>query len=675
MPPIEWSLDVPSLDSTIEKKIRISGWCFSTNIPVREVFVFIDGRKFQCKTQQPRPDVGIHFNEASYSANSGFIIDVELDVGDHTIDLVVKLAGIKPHQLVSQRKFTVFSRSYAEWVRQYDTIDDAKRFEIVAAIEKMAYKPLISVVMPVYNLPVELLNEAILSVTNQLYTHWELCIADDASPNPKIGKILRQHQERDSRIKVVFRKENGHISAASNSALELVSGDYIALLDHDDLLAENALFHIAEAINKNPDVQLIYSDEDKIDLDGVRSSPYFKCDWNYDLFLSHNMFCHLGVYKTSLVKEVGGFRVGYEGSQDYDLALRCIAKLPNSEQIHHIPRVLYHWRIMPGSTALNGSEKPYAMLAGERAINDHFARIGIKAKSEIVGHSYRIHYEIPDNQPLVSLIIPTRNGYKLIKQCVESILKKTSYKNYEILIIDNNSDDRKTIDYLESFENNPIVKVIRDEGVFNYSAINNRAVKASSGSIIGLVNNDIEVISPDWLTEMVSLAIQKDVGAVGARLLYPDSTLQHGGVILGIGGVAGHAHKYIDYTDKGYFGRGGLCQSFSAVTAACLIVRKTIYEQVGGLDEENLAVAFNDVDLCLKIRSIGFRNVWTPYAELYHHESATRGAEDTAEKKERFKGEVAYMQRKWANIIEHDPAYSPNLTLDKEDFDLAWPPR
>lgn len=675
IPPIEWSLDVPSRNSVIEKKFNISGWCFCVGQPVREVLVLIDGKKYFCDIQQPRPDIGINFEDAKYGNNSGFILGVELDVGRHTIDLIVTLGDQKPNRLIKGRKFMVSSHTYVEWIRRYDSIDDAKRGAIKAAIDLFAYKPLISVVMPVYNPPIELLNEAIQSVTNQLYQNWELCIADDASPNPEIENVLRQHEARDPRIKVVYRKKNGHISAASNSALELVSGGYITLLDHDDLLAENALFYIAKTINNKPDVQLIYSDEDKIDRNGVRLDPYFKSDWNYDLFLSQNMFSHLGTYKTSLVRDVGGFRIGYEGSQDYDLALRCIEKLQSFEQIHHIPHILYHWRVLPGSTALNSSEKPYAMLAGERAINDHFARAGINAKSELIGYGYRVHYGIPENKPLVSLIIPTRNGYRLIKKCIKSILKKTSYKNYEILIVDNGSDEYKTIKYLKSFDSNPIVRVIKYDGPFNYSAINNHAVKESLGSIIGLINNDIEVISPDWLTEMVSLAIQKDIGAVGARLLYPDSTIQHGGVILGIAGLAGHAHKHMHNILYGYCGRGALCQTFSAVTAACLVVRKNIYEQVGGLDEKNLAVAYNDIDFCLKIKSTGLRNVWTPYAELYHHESATRGVEDTEEKRKRFKGEVEYMRMKWADIIDHDPAYNPNLTLEKEDFDLAWPPR
>lgn len=539
-----------------------------------------------------------------------------------------------------------------------------------------AHKPLISVVMPCYNPKPEWLKEAIESVRRQLYPHWELCIADDASTDPAIRPILEDYSRRDARIKVVFRTLNGYISAASNSALALATGEYVALLDHDDLLAEHALFWVAEAINRQPNAGLIYSDEDKVSESGQRSNPYFKCDWNYDLFLSHNMICHLGVYKAGLLRDIGGFREGFEGSQDYDLALRCIEQL-DASQIIHIPRVLYHWRMHKNSTAQISDAKPYAYVAAERALNEHLARKGVSAQVERhpeINGCYRVRYALPEPAPLVTLIIPTRNGLHLIRQCLSSILEKTDYPHYEILVVDNGSDDPQTLAYFDSVVSDPRLRILRDDRPFNFSTLNNRAVQAARGELVGLINNDIEVINPQWLTEMVSIALQPRVGCVGARLWYPNNTLQHGGVVLGLGGVAGHSHKHLPKKHPGYFGRAVLQQSFSAVTAACLVIRRSIFLEVGGM-EESLKIAFGDVDFCLRVREAGYRNVWTPFAELYHHESATRGFEDTPEKKARFAGETQYLQDRWGRLLLSDPAYSPNLTLDREDFSYSCPPR
>ena len=567
------------------------------------------------------------------------------------------------------------SDDYADWVRQYCAITGTSREKIKSKIDKLVNKTLISILMPVYNPPLVMLKEAIKSVQNQLYSNWELCIADDASTDNSVRELLKECADKDHRIKVVFREKNGHISAASNSALELASGEYVALLDNDDLLHEEALFWIVKTIADHPAAGLIFSDEDKVDQTGRFYDPYFKPDWNPDLFLSHNMICHLGVYQTNLVRKLGGFRVGYEGAQDYDLALRCTEQL-QPKQIVHIPKVLYHWRSHPGSTAQAGSEKNYALLAGQRALNDHFTRIGISAKAELLDFGmYRAHYDIPHPAPLVSLIIPTRNGLNLVKQCITSLIDKTTYSNYEILIVDNSSDDPKILDYFTKVVSDARIRVLRDERPFNYSALNNAAVLYARGEYLGLINNDIEVITPQWLDEMMSLATQPNVGAVGARLWYPNDTLQHGGVISGLGGVAGHSHKHLPKGHPGYFYRAQLVQTLSAVTAACLIIKKDIYLQMGGLDEANLKVAFNDVDFCLRVQEAGYRNVWTPYAELYHHESATRGFEDTPEKQTRFSEEVLYMQKRWGNKLLHDPAYNPNLTLDREDFSFAWPPR
>lgn len=571
----------------------------------------------------------------------------------------------------------VLSRNdYQEWIKHFDKLTDNKRQELLSSVENFASKPLISIVMPTYNAKPEWLIEAIESVRNQIYPYWELCIADDASTDTKVREILKQYNEIDERIKVVFRHLNGHISVASNSALELAKGEWIALMDHDDLLSEHALYWVADAINSNHDIRIVYSDEDKIDEKGTRQNPYFKCEFNRSLFYSHNMISHLGVYQSDLIKKVGGFRAGYEGAQDHDLALRCIEQIDES-QIHHIPRVLYHWRVHFDSTAGGADAKPYAMRAGERALTEHFQRLSIAANVNYQHPGYRVRYELPEQLPLVSLIIPTRNGLALIKTCVESIRHKTTYQNYEIIIVDNASDDSECLAYFKKLthDSSSRIRVLRDERPFNYSALNNRAVQQANGEIIGLINNDIEVIEPDWLSEMVSHVIQPDVGAVGAKLLYPDNTVQHSGVVMGVGGVAGHAFKHFHMSDIGYFSRACVVNDFSAVTAACLLVMRKNFEMVNGLNEQELTVAFNDVDFCLRLKERGLRNVFTPFARLYHHESATRGMEDNPEKKARFNKEVSYMRNRWGKYLINDPCYSPNLTIEHEDFSLAWPPR
>jgi glycosyltransferase involved in cell wall biosynthesis len=562
---------------------------------------------------------------------------------------------------------------YQEWIRQHDTLDDVCRSALRTRSRTLKNRPLISIIMPTYNPQLEWLQEAIESVREQIYENWQLCIADDCSTNPDVRALLESYSKQDSRIKIVLRPANGHISAASNSALTEATGEWMALLDHDDILPEHALYFVAETINSYPNVCLIYSDEDKLDGSGKRCDPYFKCDWNQDLFYSQNLISHLGVYRKSIVDQIGGFREGYEGSQDYDLALRFIEKIAPS-QVHHIPRVLYHWRAHPQSTAHAAAAKPYAAIVGEKALNEHFERLGVNARSEYCGHGYRARYALPAKPRLVSLIIPTRNAHRLVRQCIESIRTKTLYRNYEIILVDNGSDDPESLRYFDELSTAG-VRVIRDDRPFNYSALNNSAVQLARGEIIGLINNDVEVIEPGWLCEMVSHAERLEVGAVGAKLLYPNNTVQHAGVVLGLGGVACHSHKHFDHDASGYFGRLKLISSFSAVTAACLVIRKDVFHQVGGLDEDNLTIAFNDVDFCLKVREAGYRNIFTPYTLLYHHESVTRGQDDTPEKRKRFSNEVKYMKKKWGSKLLIDPAYSPNLTLDREDFGLASTPR
>ncbi|SOE80812.1 Glycosyltransferase, GT2 family [Caballeronia arationis] len=568
--------------------------------------------------------------------------------------------------------------SYDAWIEQYDSLTSERLAHARDLMSAFELTPLISVIVPAYNSDEQFLTDMIQSVKDQLYPNWELCIADDHSSAPQVRTVLEREMARDSRIKVVFREQNGHISESSNSALAIAQGEYIALLDHDDLLPRHALMMVVRYINRHPDASMFYSDEDKLTPYGQRVSPYFKSDWNPELFLTQNMFSHLGVFRSAIVRAVGGFRRGFEGSQDHDLALRC-AEIAGADKIVHIPHVLYHWRISPGSTAGSGSEKPYAVIAGVKAVEEHFSRTRVNA---VVEQSFdqlsllRVRYAVPVPAPLVSILIPTRDGVDLLRQCIGSVIAKTSYTQYEIIVIDNGSEKPETLAYFEHIKDASNIRVLRDDSPFNFSALNNHAAVKAKGEYLCLLNNDIEVITPDWLEEMVGIASQPGNGAVGAALWYPNDTLQHGGVLIGLGGVAGHMHSNLIRGHFGYFGRAAVTQNLSAVTAACLVIRKSIYDEVGGLDER-LAVAFNDVDFCLRVRDAGYRNVWTPHAELYHHESATRGSDMLPEKYERFVKEVRWMEAQWGEALSFDPAYNPNLDTNTAvaPFSLAHPPR
>lgn len=566
-----------------------------------------------------------------------------------------------------------FSIGYEDWIEEIETPNLPESSVCIATIEKMNEKPLISVLVPVFNTPDEYLRECINSVIAQSYPHWELCIADDASTDSSVRATLEEFKRIDPRIHVVYREKNGHISKTSNSALKIATGEFVALLDHDDLLATNALYFIAVAINERTDAQILYSDEDKLNSEGVRYEPHFKSDWNPDLFFSQNYVSHLGVFKRELLTQIDGFRSGVEGSQDQDLLLRCLPFIA-AEQIIHIPRVLYHWRAADGSTALRPGEKNYTTLAGIKSLTDYFKEngpAGVQVLEGMASNTYHIKYPLPVPNPVVSLLIPTRDRLHLVETCVRSILTKSTYRNFEIIILDNGSIEPDTLSFFKTIQSEDSrVKVLRYDHPFNYSAINNFGVQNSKGTLIGLINNDIEVISSEWLTEMVRHVSRPEVGCVGAKLYFEDDTVQHGGVICSLGGVAGHSHKYFPRNNVGYFHRLVLTQSLSAVTAACLLVRREVYDQVAGLDEINLKVAFNDVDFCLKVREAGYRNLWTPYAELYHYESISRGTEDTPEKLARFQSEVAFMQNKWGSALKYDPYYNPNLTKDREDFSI-----
>ncbi|HHD82338.1 MAG TPA: glycosyltransferase family 2 protein [Campylobacterales bacterium] len=548
---------------------------------------------------------------------------------------------------------------YTQWIKQNERMIEKIHFE---------YQPLISIIMPTYNTNTKWLKQAINSVLNQNYLNWELCIADDASTSKETIETLKSYDKKYEKVKVIYRDQNGHISAASSSALSLASGDYIVLFDHDDMLASFALYEVVKLLNNNDNLKLIYSDEDKIDEENNRFSPHFKSDWNKDMFLSQNYISHLTVIHKDILDKTEGFRVGFEGSQDYDLLLQVLKYIEPSE-IAHIPKILYHWRAIEGSTAQDGNAKLYTTSAGIKALKSHFSENKeITVEQGLLPNTYKVNYPIKGS-PKVSIVIPTRNSYNLLFNSISSILNQTAYKNYELIVIDNQSTDEDTLAYLDELRKMNNIHVFSYDKPFNYAAINNFAVSKTTGEFILLLNNDTEVMDPFWLTEMLQHAQREEIGIVGAKLYYEDRSIQHAGVVLGIGGIAGHAHKYFSQDDHGYFSRLKIIQNYSAVTGACMLVKKSIYLEVGGL-EEQLKVAFNDIDFCLKVLKGGYRNLWTPYAELIHYESKSRGLEDTPEKKQRFEEEQRFMKKRWEKELLGDRCYNPNLTLESENFTL-----
>lgn len=557
--------------------------------------------------------------------------------------------------------------SYADWVNHYDRLTHSMVEQFKSDIATADHLPTFSIIVPTYKTPLSLLQAMVSSVRHQIYPHWELCIADDASEDPELHRYLEE-LSADERIKVMIREQNGHISACSNSALALADGEWTVLLDHDDELTADALYQLARVIWEHPSVRMIYSDEDKLDAKGGRARAYFKPAFNREMLRSNNYITHLACYRTDELKALGGFREGFEGAQDHDLVLRYTERLRPSE-IVHIPIVLYHWREHEGSTSTGIGVKNYALDAGQKAVAEHLARTGLQGSVEANSRGYyTVAYDVPNPPPSVAIVIPTRNQVALLKACIRSIRDKTAYKNYRVVVINNGSDCQKTLQFLDQLDGESWATVLHDERPFNYSQLNNHAVDQVDADFVLLMNNDIEVISPNWLCEMMSTAVQPDVGAVGAKLLYPDGTIQHSGLVLGIGGSAGHAFKHHSGDDLGYWFRGAVRSEFSAVTGACLLVRRKIFLEVGGLDEEAFKVAFNDVDFCLKVKALGLRNVFCPAAVLYHHESKSRGFEDNPYKRARFARERSILRQRWLSWIENDPGYNVNLTRDAENF-------
>lgn len=578
--------------------------------------------------------------------------------------LYLKHFGPKEFWIRLTERFQTDDVDYEEWYRNHKPLMEELEKQRKAVFD---YMPLISILVPVYNTPDEFLKQMIQSVRKQTYGNWELCIANANPANEQVAGILAVAAKKDARIRITDVPENEGIAQNTNAALGIAKGDYVGLLDHDDLLTPDALYEVVKAINENEKPEVLYSDEDKVSTDlSEHFQPHMKPDFNKDLLRSNNYITHFFVASKRLFDRVGGFDAAYDGAQDYDLILRCTEQAAG---IAHIPRILYHWRVHKASTADNPASKMYAFDAGKRAIEAHLKRCGENGE---VSHTkdlgfYRVRYCVQGN-PLVSIIIPNKDQIETLDQCLKSV-EKSTYKNYEIIIVENNSEKDETFAYYKRIQSDR-VKVIYWPDEFNYSAINNFGVRHAKGDYLLLLNNDVEVITPEWIEEMLANCQRKDVGVVGAKLYYPDDTIQHAGIVIGIGGVAGAVFVDMPRIYTGYLHKASIQQDLSAVTAACMMVKRSLYEELGGL-EEKLKVAFNDVDFCLRVRDRGYLVVYNPNVELYHYESKTRGAEDSKQKVRRFSSEIEYMRSHWLSLLKDgDPMYNPNLTLTKWDYTL-----
>ena len=531
------------------------------------------------------------------------------------------------------------------------------------------YNPMFSFVIPLYKTPVNFLYELIDSIKSQTYSNWEICFSDGSGENSPLKNILSELELGNKNIRTFYNGSQMKIAENTNAAIEISKGDYIIFMDHDDTIEPNALFECVSIINKDKDIDFIYTDEDKVNEDGTKYfDPHFKPDFSINLLRSMNYICHMVVVKRELINKSGRLDNVYDGAQDYDFVFRCVEK---ANKIHHIPKVLYHWRTHNDSTSFNPASKIYAFEAGKKAIEDHYKRIGIKAEVDfgVTNGLYNTKLKL-ESSPLVSIIIPNKDHISDLKKCIDSIESNSTYKNVEYVIVENNSTQEETYEYYKTLEINEKIKVIKYVGDFNFSKIINFGVKHSKGDYLLILNNDTELITPNSIEQMLAFCMLEDVGIVGARLLYPDDTIQHAGVIIGLGGIAGHAFVGLKRKFRGYFSRAICIQDYSAVTAACLMVSKKVFENAKGFNEE-LAVAFNDIDFCLKVRELGKLVVYNPNCEFYHYESKSRGKENTKEKVARFKSERAVFKSRWSDILEAgDPYYNRNLSLNKYDFSL-----
>ena len=578
----------------------------------------------------------------------------------------MKHYGPKEFWIRLHERFEPKEVPYGPWYRAYipteETLETQRK-------QKFDYSPLISIAVPAYQTPVEFLRQMIESLIVQTYSNWELCIVNASPDNEEMQKVLAEYSAGDSRVRFCNLKENLGIAENTNRAFAMTKGEFVGLLDHDDLLAPNALYEIVKILQDHPQADALYTDEDKVttELD-EHFQPHLKPDFNLDLLRSNNYICHFFVVRKSIVEKAGGFRKEFDGAQDYDFIFRCTE---NAGEVLHVPEILYHWRTHKASTADNPASKMYAFEAGKRAIEAHLERTGTEGE---VSHTqdlgfYRVKYPV-QGKPLVSVIIPNKDEKETLQTCLEMLEKNTGYQNFEIIIVENNSTTDEIFRYYKELSGNRKIHLLRWGKEFNYSAINNFAVAHAKGEYLLFLNNDVKSINPDWLEEMLGVCQRPEVGGVGAKLIYPDNTIQHAGCVIGMGGIAGHMFVDMPADRTGYLHKASLLQDMSAVTAACLLMKKEVFEQAGGFTEE-LAVAFNDVDLCLKVRKNGYLIVYDPYAKLYHMESKTRGAEDSKEKVRRFQTEIEYMRCHWIDILKNgDPCYNKNLSLTKWNYSL-----
>ncbi|WP_448781874.1 glycosyltransferase family 2 protein [Blautia sp.] len=578
----------------------------------------------------------------------------------------LKHYGPKEFWIRLHERFEPEEVPYGPWYQAY--VPDQETLEAQKK-HKFDYRPLISIAVPAYQTPVEFLKQMIESLISQTYPEWELCIANASPDNEEMQRVLADYSAKDSRVRFCNLKENLGIAENTNRAFSMAKGEFMGLLDHDDLLAPNALYEIVQALQDHPQADALYTDEDKVttELD-EHFQPHLKPDFNLDLLRSNNYICHFFVVRRSIVEKAGGFRKEFDGAQDYDFIFRCTE---NAREVLHVPEILYHWRTHKASTADNPASKMYAFEAGKRAIEANLERTGTKG---VVSHTqdlgfYRVKYPV-QGKPLVSVIIPNKDEKETLQTCMEMLNNNTSYQNFEIIIIENNSTTDEIFRYYKELSKDPRIHLLRWGKEFNYSAINNFGVAHAKGEYLLFLNNDIKSINPDWMEELLGVCQRPEVGGVGAKLIYPDNTIQHAGCVVGMGGIAGHMFVDMPADRTGYLHKASLLQDMSAVTAACLMMKKEVFEEAGGFTEE-LAVAFNDVDLCLKVRKNNHLIVYDPYAKLYHMESKTRGAEDSKEKVRRFQTEIEYMRCHWLDILKNgDPYYNKNLSLTKWNYSL-----